>query len=292
MPDSTPSPPPAVYRLLREPPNLAVESAILAGLPDLSPVEQEAALDTLVARGRDRRLVELLSAFERWGPELQKRILARGDHLYAAARLGVADEAQETRLAVIEFIRRTGDCKLAYLLADGLRHLCPKTRERAARALTELTAAYLSRYPTGTGPTAAVGETRTDGDYLARALARAVRTWELHFRPEVLRAAMWMAERIADVFFEEVAEPRSKLARAVGKVLTASDDGRLAGFAVRALLCPTLRSEVARTIEASSHPAFARGLMAESWLLADRSIAKAWRRIHRLAWLDEGTVCL
>ncbi|MCP4248885.1 MAG: hypothetical protein GY778_17720, partial [bacterium] len=253
------SPPPAVYGLLREPPNLAVEAAILAGLPDLSPTEQEAALDTLVDRGRDQRLVELLSLFESWGPKLQERILARADRLYAAARLGVADEVLETRLAVIEFTRRAGDCKLAYLLADGLRHLDPKTRERAARALTELTAGHLTRYPTGTGPTAVVGESRTDGDYLAQALARAVRTWELHFRPEVLTAAMWMGDRIEEVFFEEVAEPRSKLARAVREVLTATDDGRLAGFALRALLCPALRSEVARMIEASSHPAFARG---------------------------------
>ncbi|MCP4247389.1 MAG: HEAT repeat domain-containing protein, partial [bacterium] len=37
-------------------------------------------------------------------------------------------------------------------------------------------------------------------------------------------------------------------------------------------------------------PAFARGLMAESWLLSDRSIGRAWRRVHRLASLDEGTV--
>ena len=294
MPGLQPSNPPAVYALLADEPNLAVEAALLEALPDLEPDEQSAALDTLITRGRDRGLAGLVGSFARFDPPLQERILARAQGLYAGARLAITDECPEIRAGAIELVRRSGDCKLAYLLAGALRSAtaAPKTRKRAAAALYDVTARYLARRAEAAGQPAILPDVRQEGKYLARALGRAVETWELHFRPEALTAAMWMTAELEDLLFEKVAAPRSRLGRALLERMYASDDARLAGFALRALESPLLRSEVAHKIEAATHPEFLRGLLSESWLLADARIGKACHRIRHLRWLDEGTLSL
>lgn len=294
MPDLQPSNPPPVYALLADEPNLAVETALLEALPDLEPDEQSAALDTLIIRSGDRGLAGLVGGFARFDPPLQERILARAQGLYAGARLAIADEHLEIRAGAVELIRRSGDCKLAYLLAEALRSATadPKTRERAAAALYDLTACYLARRAGAAGQPAVPPDLQQDGDYLARALGRAVETWELHFRPEALTAAMWMSAELEDILFDKAAAPRSRLGRALLERLYAPDDARLAGFALRALHSPLLRSEVARRIEAATHPEFLRGLLSESWLLADPRIGKACHRIRHLRCLDEGVLSL
>jgi len=291
MADDPASKTPAVYALLPRQANLAVEAALLGALPALEPHEQAAALDVLVARNRTERLVPLVGQFQRFDPAVQELILARAGGLYGAARLAVSNELQETRLGAIEFLRRCGDCKLVYLLADALRQPCPKTREQAAAALVAVTAEHLRREDSARNDhTQATNATalRNEAQYLARALKQAVLAWDLHLRPEVLSAAIWMVTDLEQALFEGATAPRSKLARALQERMYAADHPRIAGFAIRALACPALRNEAARTIETAVHPAFVEGLMAESWLLADPEIARAWPRVRRLAWLEEG----
>ncbi|MHC4065225.1 MAG: HEAT repeat domain-containing protein [Planctomycetota bacterium] len=255
MPESESSTPPAAYALLPDVPNLAVETALLEALPDLEANEQCAALDALVARRRDRGLRQLVGNFAGFDAGLQDRILARTRGLYAGARLAMADENLDVRTGAIEFIRRSGDCRLAYLLAGALRQPCPKTRERAGEAIHDVTEHYLTRRATAAEQAAIEPDLQSEGRYLAGALRQAVESWEL--------------ER-----------------------LYVPEDGRLAAFALRALQSPPLRVEAARTIEAARHADFVTGLISESWVLADPRIALPCLRIRRLNWLDEGAPAL
>ena len=279
---------PGVYALLAGQPNLAVEAALLEALPELEPKLQPVALDLLIDRGRDRGLAGLVAGFNRYDPKLQELILSRVRGLYSAARVGITDDRLEVRCNAVELIRRSGDAKLAYLLAEGLRQPCPKTRAAAGQALHDATANYLERRTKARRTGSDLASLDQEGDYLARALHRAIDAWDLHFRLEVLTAAMWMADRLEDALFNKAASTRSSFARALVERLTNPDDARLAGFALRALQSPELRSQVAKQIAACRNPGFVGGLMAESWLLADPAIAQECPRIRRWAWLEAG----
>ena len=283
---------PRVYALLADRPNLAVERALLEALPELEPELQPVALDLLIDRGRDQGLTGLVAEFDQFDPNLQELILSRVHGLYSAARVGIADDRLEVRRNAVELIRRSGDPKLAYLLAEGLCQPCPKTRAAAGQALHDATADYLERRANARRNGNDLARLDQEGDYLARALHRAIDAWDLHFRLEVLTAAMWMADRLEDALFDKAASPRSSFARALVERLINPDDARLAGFAWRALRSPELRSQVAKQIAACRHPNFVGGLIAESWLLVDPAIARECPRIRRWAWLEAGEEAL
>ncbi len=275
-----------VYSLLAGVRNLAADDALLEALSDLEAERQVAALDVLLQRRRDRGLLGLVAGFDRFDPGLQDLVLARIDHLYAAARLGITHENLATRLSAINLIRRSGDARLTYLLAEAVCQPCPKTRTTAGEALRGATARHLERL---SGADAEQLQRLAEHDgYLARALHRAIEGWDLHFRIEVLSAAMWMAHRLENVLLAKADSPRSSFGRALLEQLSAPDDARLAGFAWRALRSPTLRSKVAKRLAAAKHPDFVRGLINEAWLLADPEIERACPRIRRWAWLEGG----
>ena len=111
---------PRVFALLADQRNLAVDSALVQALPELEPEVQPTALDLLIERGRERGLRALVAGFDRFDSQLQELVLSRVGRLYAAARLAVTDESLDARRSAIELIRRSGDAKLAYLLADSI----------------------------------------------------------------------------------------------------------------------------------------------------------------------------
>ena len=282
----------STYGLLVDEPNLAVDSALIEALPDLEPAEQATALDTLITRGRDRGLLGIVGRFSKLDSSLQSLILARAGGLYAGVRLAVtqASATSEMRASAIDLIRRSGDCRLAYLLAAALGATAadPKTREQAGTSLRDLTAHLLVRREQCHTEGGDLQRLRQDEDYLSRALARAIECWELHFRTEVLAAAMWLPERLADTLLSTAASARSNLGRAILEQMGTLTDPRLAGFALRALQSAELRAETVRRIGACRHNGFMRGLIREAWLLGDPQVARECHRIRDLAWLAGG----
>ena len=281
---------PVVYALLAGETNLAVDDALLEVLPELAAPEQEAALDVLLARQRETGLLGLVAGFPSFDPSLQQRVLARTPGLYAGTRLAVDDERPDVRHAAIDLIRQSGDCRLAYLLADMLCSATAdrETRQRAAAALNHITARHVEQQTRTRPDPAERREWTARGDYLARALRRAIEGWELHFRPEVLVAAMWLSDHLAEPLLEKASSMRSRLGRALLEQLRNPRDPRLAAFTLRALASPDLRSEVARQIGACRNTTFARALARQAWLLGDPQIARSCQRIRSLAWLEEG----
>lgn len=291
MSETHSSPAPPVYALLAKERNLAADAALIEALPDLEPELQPVALDTLIARAREGRLAELVGRFTSFDLGLQELILARIDGLYAGARRAIADERFDVRASAIELIRRAGHCKLVYLLADALRAGTSdrRTREQAAAALNEVTADYAARRAQGAADRAEASALERDGAYLARALQQAIECWELHFRGEVLVAAVWLGDRLEAALLAKAGSPRSRFAQALIESAYGGynpGDGRLAGFAFRALQSPELRTEMAKRLATCRHPDFVRALIDESWLLADPRIADGFQRVRGLAWLE------
>lgn len=278
---------PSVYARLVDSPNRATDRALVAALPRSEDEYQGFALEVLLQRGREPVLAQLVAGFESFAEPLQARIISSAARLSAGARVAIGAEDLDTRAAAIAFIRRSGSSQLAYLLAGALSQRCPKTRALAGEALNHLVARHrkLERADSSATPAGTLTRQRQQ---LASAIRQALSCWEVHFRTEIVTAAMWLADELEEEIISRVAEPRSKLAHAFDEMLGAAPGPDKAGYLLRALRSPTLRNKAARVLERCKDDATMAAVLDESWVLADPELSKSLTRIRRLAWMDEG----
>jgi hypothetical protein len=279
---------PAALTIIEKRKNRAVDAALVEALPDLNPPARAEALRIIAARGQQDALATLAARFNDYEPAIQFMLLERVRDLHGGIRVAVGMENIEARCAAVEFLRRSEDPRLAYLLTAALRGACPRTRGLAAKALTEL--AERSGRPSVDQRASAAKPDPVD--YLGEALADAVRCWEAHLQPEVLRAAMRAADRTEHAIQRKLAEPRTRIDMAIGSILTGAVDPKLAGFAMRALAMPRIREHAIKVIEHATDPALLRALGESHWLLADPSIRQGLARVRRLVWADDAPAVL
>ncbi len=280
------SPLPTVFRFLAAEENLALDAALVEALPHMDSAAQPVALKSLTERGHLPSQVSLIGTFRGLGEPLRAMVVEHVGGLFGAARTAVDSPVLEHRVGAIELIVASRCGPLTYLLADALRHRCNRTRELAARALQGLTAGLLDRFEreASVSEIAALGAV---ADGLADALRRGVLTWELHHKRQVLEAALWMSDQVAGAIRKKLEEPRTKIGHAISEILQGASDPRLAGFALRALAMPTLRSSAVSAIGRATAVALRRAVVARSWLLVDPEIERGCRWIRDSRWLHK-----
>jgi len=279
---------PAALTIIEKRKNRAVDAALVEALPDLDPLARAEALRIIAARGNQNALATIAARFNDYEPAIQFMLLDRIRDLHGGIRVAVGMERVEARCAALEFLRRSQDPKLAYLLIAALRGTCPKTRGLAAKALTDLAGRSI-RQPVDQR---AAAENPQRIDYLAEALSDAVRCWESHLQPEVLRAAMLSADRTEDAFLQKLAQPRTHIDTAIGSILAGAIDPKLAGFTMRALAMPRIRGHAAKLIGDATDLKFLRAVGESQWLLADPHIREGVARVKQLAWADDAPAVL
>jgi HEAT repeat protein len=159
----------------------------------------------------------------------------------------------------------------------------PIVRERAALALRAMTARVLDRVE-GCQTVEQEPERQKSVECLVEALRAAVLSWEIHLRPEAVEAALWMGEWLEGTIRQKLQQPRTRIAPVLNELLKTTSDPRLAGFVLRALAIPELRSAAAHAIRTADDPTFIRALLSETRLLADPEIERGCRRIREVRW--------
>lgn len=271
---------PVVYRALRRTRNYAADAALAAALPELEGPYRAVALDTLLERAHEQALAALIASFRRCDAELQSLIAAHAVALSGAARSCMESERLETRLSAVAFIRGSGAGKLAYLLSDALTRPCRKTAEAAGAALGIVIEQVAARVH----PAATTGERRLPDEleFASQALIKALSSWPLHFRGEVIAAAARLIRPMENAVLAQVGETRNRTARAFASLLEASHDPRNIPLAVRMLRATHVRESAAKFIAGADDAAFAGGLLEESWLLADDTVRRSAARVRAL----------
>ncbi|MGB2986278.1 MAG: HEAT repeat domain-containing protein, partial [Phycisphaerae bacterium] len=260
--------------------------ALAETLPHLEPSAQEAAFEILLKRGHPPTLAGIVGGLNDHGDALRRLILAHANDLSAGVRIAISSTSFRDRASAIEIIVESNTGRLAYLLADALRARCRRTRELTAAGLHRMTTHLLDHLEAG--PSAGeVGELNTQASCLAEALGMAVRRWELHFQPEVLEAAFMLGDRVEPVILQKLGERRTKIARSLNGLLEGTSNPRFAGFVLRALAIPELRSAAVRAISRARDPVFLRAVLLESRLLTDARIERGCRWIRDGQWLQD-----
>ena len=274
---------PAAFAFIEDDRNSAVDAALVETLPSLEGHAQEAALTMLIKRAHTPALAALAAGYDGYGDQLRRLILARASGLLPGIRAAISSASFKERACAIKIIVQGNASGAAYLLADALRVRCRRTRELAAAGLHRMTAKLVDRLACPHAEKASELNSLSAG--LLEALSLAVRRWELHFRPEILQAALWMGDRLEPVILEKARERRSRVVKALCDQLEGTTDVRLAGSVVRALGVPELAQAAARAISRSRDAAFVRSLLSESWLLADSRVERGCRRLRNGRWL-------
>lgn len=275
--DAQPTSP--IYEILLTEANQAVEEALLEALPQLPSVEALAALDTLIERNRPPGMVGVLIGFRDYADRVQQAILDRSGAFFPHVRAALEHSDVDSQASAIEFIRRTGDVRLSYLLAHVLgRTSDPQCdlADAAGRTLVEMTNQHLAG-----GSASPCREIR----WLAEAVGRTIEQWDRHRRVDVLKAALRLIEPLEKTILDRAQDPKSSLGRTLGGLLASSDDPELAGYALRVLAHPHLRTEAVRKLQSCRNVQFLRAMFRHAWVLSDPEVADGCRHVRKMAWV-------
>ncbi len=264
--------------------NLAADAALLEALPQVDEDRARLLLATLFERGRPHALRRLVACFATLPPTVQT--LLAGD--IVRLRGGILDvfsgDCRDEKLSAIELVVRGDNGSMSDVLAEGLAGDDPAVKDRCARAIETFVTRRAGDVRTLQAP-------RTNGDqpsdipHLAATLDRAIHLWELHFRPEILTAAMRLSPWTEPALRRKIEAHRGHFAQALGEMVLSTRDARLAPFVLRALGLDVVSTFAIRRLERQQDAEFAAALVNSAWLLKDQRIRARFRRVRALPWL-------
>jgi len=292
---------PRIFDILLASTDPAADQALVAAAPELDPAMQRQAVHVLLARGRETGLELLPAVYDRLEDEAKNLIVANAGRLFAALRTTIRGSNLKTRLNTIEIVRRSGNPRLAYLPAHATHDGAPHVRTEAAIALRDLANSHCRTYEETTAMLREAAEAdaeivqaaaatlkllRDERRYLIDALTEAVNCYESHFRPEILEAAMLLADELEDQLLAHSTAKRGKLVHTMMDIFASSPSPRFASFAYVALRYQELRRQILPRLTDCRDPEFLAQLIRLRWLARDPGVRKHLSAIRSLPWLE------
>lgn len=294
---------PRIFDILEDCDEPAADQALVVGALHVCPEHQREALAILLKRGRDVGFKALPALYHKLGPEAQALVVANASRLSGALRATIRSRNSQTRINTLDIIRSSGTLRLAYLAALAMHDGSPAIRGEAATTILEMTNQHCRNYvettealraaiePNATFSHAVVQTLRLLLDerrFLVSAIKDAVDCYESHHRPEVVKAAMYLAEELEKDLFQQSTLKRGKLTHTMLETLSASFSPRLVPFMYIALCYPELRRHVVAAISPIRDPEFFAEFIRHHWLARDPVIRKNLTSIRNLEWLQDG----
>lgn len=294
---------PKIFDILLSSNDAAADQALIVVAPELTPTMQCEAVRVLLSRGREAGLESLPALYDRLDEEARDVIVAYTARLFGILRVTIRSGNIRTRLNTIEIVRRSGNLRLAYLPAHATHDAAPQVRTEASIALRDLSDRHCRNYADTTAALREAAEAdtkisqaaaatlrllRDERRYLIDALAEAINCYESHFRPEILEAAMLLADELEARLFGHTTAKRGKLAHNMLEILTGSPAPKFAPFIYVSLCYPELRRQIVPILANCRNPEFFAQLIRCHWLARDPSVKKNLAAIRSLSWLEDG----
>lgn len=173
----------AIHSLVARVADVSVDHALAAALPSADPHDQAALAQLIIRRGHPEGLLALVSHYDALDPATRHWVLAHVADLYRPLREAARLDDPDIVANALAIIRDTREMKLAYLVAERLRHGDARLRGLAAEALRDLARAATS------------GVARRDAPYLHAAIDEAVRLYRHHEQAAVADALLMVIMR-------------------------------------------------------------------------------------------------
>ena len=271
----------ALYRWLSRERGPDVDRAFVAGLAHAEPPYDAEIVRILLRRPNEIAWGGLVAHYPLLDAATRQQMLGKPELLRAATAAALTAASEDGRAAALELLTDHPCPALSYHVADALRDPAPGVRAAAARVLCR-TGERLWSDGEGSprGPEAATER----GNYI-EALRQALRTFDLHQRPDVLEVCLWFAPELGDGLWDTLNAPRSAAGHVVARHLPAWNGPRLAGFLLLALGQPAWQRSAQRLLEGWSSRDEVIALLRRTDLLRDPRVRGHLHLLHRPRWL-------
>lgn len=206
-----------LYESLRSTEDPSVDLSMAAALATAEPRAARLIALLLLERRHPQATAALVRCFDRLPADVQDTIIRHANDLYRPLREVAAENNPTATVNALRIIRRSGSTRLAYLVAEQLRHGPEMVRNQAAACLLEM-ARHVAARDKQDGP--AVDP--VSAGYLQAAVEEAVTHYRSHAQPLTLIALAVLAPRpmpqtlaaLEDATHEAVEPLRQALERA------------------------------------------------------------------------------
>ncbi|HOJ54420.1 MAG: HEAT repeat domain-containing protein [Phycisphaerae bacterium] len=287
---------PIIFEVLKEARTSAADKALAAVLGRVEGPAARAVVETLLARHTREGLKGLVAAWHRFDEPLRDLMLSRSEEVFSVLREAFASSDEQTRINVLQIMRRGNFYCAAYLLDPALRDRASAVRSEAAQTVRHLAEQLLWSAPRPEVELHAdprpdevhrqmveLEGYREDRRQLVSVIEAAVSSFEFHQHAEVVEAAMWFCDDLGSRFWKMLLTPGSRLTRAAQNVLGHGRDPRMIPFMFTALGYAEFRPIVAQVLASCTDPAFLEAWLGQSWRLVEPRMAKSMVAIRDLA---------
>jgi len=266
-----------LYDWLAQGPTPECDRTLAAALEHAEPPYFDRIVQVLLKRAHEASWAGLIGHYGCLLPEIRHQLVTNDELMQAGIAIMVRSGSAEMRCNALAALQDCLSPRLAYLIPDALRDKSHKVRNSAARALRETAGAFLDRPspPKNEANPACVAEYQAEREQLVRALSDALWTFDLHFRIEVVEAALWFADDLGLLLWERLGNSRSRSGYVVGEHLESWNHPRLAAFLLLGLIRSEWRPRTCPLLRRWSAPAEIIALLRHSHLLAVPRIRRA-----------------
>jgi hypothetical protein len=279
--------PEALYQWLATLPDSEADQVLATGLEHADPPQFAARIiATMLERKTELSWAGLAANYDRLQPADRVRLRGVPEELL---RAGIARALQSPtarhRQNALAMLIEDPQPQLVLLLSDALRDVLPTIREAAAKVL-RASAEKLLHQSEQEGEASEVGAASTElRTTVVEALREALRSFDTHFRLEVLEAGLWFARELHDTLENILGTRRSHAAYAVTEQLAAWDHPRLAGFLLAALTWSGWRRTAQEVLERWNSAEHLSAILKHSDLLDDPQLRENLNLVKTPPWL-------
>lgn len=293
----------SIFDLLRIHPDPAADAALIVGMGHADVTTRQAIVETLLTRGTREALHGLVQSFHLLDEPLRQAVLVEWEQLYGMLREASLSRSRQTRINVLEIIRRACIYRASYLTESALRHSAPEVRKAAADTLCFLADELIRTAPVppcsgdlaGMSPEelrdrmTALENYTEDRRQLISTIETAVAAFDVHHQAQVVEAATWFADELSPAFWTLLTMPGSRITKVVIASLNKAMGPRHVPFAMTALGFAELRSHVLKVLTEGADPLFIEEWVRQSWRLVQPKLARPMASLKHLACLDKDT---
>lgn len=275
-----------VYDWLGSDPSPDVDEVFAAALTHAEPPYDARITSVLLQRGTEAAWAGLIANYDRLPPSVRQQLHAGANLLHAGAAYALRSAATRGRMNALSLLAECPCPEVAPAVAEALRDSALRVREAAASVLRTIAEQMLTQCPASQPRGfAAPPQATVQHTLLIRALREALRTYDLHLRPDILEACLWYARDLGDSLWNALAARRSRAAYAIEQHLRTWDGPRLTGFLLLALGQPRWERPARNVLRSWTTRTHLLAILDHSDLLAKPLVARHFQLLKHPRWL-------